>query len=130
MAYFSAEKLISMMLGIRVFDNEMYAVVQPKSDTIMTTATNVLQCLLPKASSAKSSYVFFPVKSTHFIYKKKTLKILIAKMKSTCQKIACVLTETCSKDEENSPQADTCLTNDIWHRNSSRAHCRCDQIKH
>ena len=55
MANVSAEKLISTMLGIRVFDNAIYAVVQPISDIIIATATNVLQFLLPKAISAKSS---------------------------------------------------------------------------
>ena len=50
-----------MIDGISVFDKLMYAVVKPKSETIMATETTVRHFLPPKATSAKSSYVDLPV---------------------------------------------------------------------
>ncbi len=53
------------MLGISVFDKLMYAVVNPKRETIIESETTVRHLLLPKAISAKSSYDLLPVSSVH-----------------------------------------------------------------
>ena len=45
----------------------MYAVVKPSRETIIDKETTMRHLLLPKAASAKSSYVDLPVKMVHLI---------------------------------------------------------------